>query len=118
MKKKSCRSWNGLLPNSQAWSRYSRLYRDIAGHRHAGACMASQDTTTTRPSTPAIWLDEAYDTSGLLAGSTVARAHMVWPGVGRDTKICIVDEGGDFGSRYNAPALRYDSMCAQHGAAT
>ena len=35
-KKGSGKSWIGLLPNSQARSRYNRLYRDIAGHMHVG----------------------------------------------------------------------------------
>ena len=41
-----CRNWDGLLPNSQAWSRYSRSYRDTTG---MGAQGMGHDTTRTRP---------------------------------------------------------------------
>ena len=41
-----------------------------------------------------------------------ARSARGWE-QGRDTKICIVAEGGDFGSRYEGTALRY-SAAARH----
>ena len=78
-------------------SRYSRLYRDTtrlgkAGRQRVGACHNTAQQATIRPLLGHDTVRHACDTK---------RSARGWD-QGRDTKICIVVEGGDLVSRYSA----------------
>ena len=98
------RSWDGLLPNSQAWSRYSRLYRDTAG---VGAQGMGHDTARAQPRH-----DRACAT---IRRDTAQRSHAgsLASGVCHDTILCIVTGGAGLASRHSAPraAIRRSTPC-------
>ena len=85
-KKRACRRLDGLLPIFGVGSRYSRLYRDTAEHRHAGVHSRARDAA-----------NNAHDTVGLRTGaSSSVRARPGHGGVSR-YKFCIMIGGSDMG---------------------